>query len=238
MVQNEYFLTRDLNNDETMLRIDFKGKDIDVRPANEFSSIMKTIRKIELHFYYPIHAQQLALYHQIVTQISTQTIIKIQLHAIQIDESKLLAVLEPLEKRFTMNIYHFQNGQCTVMYFALDRVSYDESHNQRLMSQLLINWADEKMKPVLNVMQLKQEILKLNKDYEMLYETYRHTHERMQYAFRTLHQFKRSAWKYKKKYLAHESWIRRLEQISYYQKRLNRTNIKKGVKLIWKKVKS
>ncbi|WP_086429470.1 hypothetical protein [Staphylococcus cornubiensis] len=237
-MQNEYFLTRHLNNDETTLHIDFKGRTSELLYADEFEKMIHQMNTLELHFYEYVNQQQIILYEKVLAKVSNSVTIKVKLHTIHMKEDTFLAILTPLENRFTMNLYHFKSGTCTIEYFGLDIIPFDKAHNQRLMSQLKQNWIDEKAKPVVNEKRLKQELIKLNRDYEALYDKYLYTHQRMQYAFRTLHQFKRSAWKYKKKYLEYEVFIRQLDRVTYYQKRLTKKNVKKGLKLIWKKVKS
>ena len=88
----------------------------------------------------------------------------------------------------------------------------------------------------MNEHQLKNALTQLEHDYQDLYSEYIKQHKRMQYAFRELHRFKRSAWKYKKIYLNHERLIDLLEKAITYQKKVNKKNVKKGMKWFWREV--
>lgn len=237
-MQNEYFLTHHLNNDDRTLQIDFKGHTSELLHVDEHETMIHQINTLDFHFYEYVYQQQLKLCEKVLEKVSNSVTIKVNLHTIHMKEDTFLAILEPLENRFTMNVYHFKGGTCTIEYLGSDIMPFDKAHNQRLMSQLIKNWKDEKAKPVVNEMRLKQELMKLNRDYEALYDEYLYIHQRMQYAFRTLHRFKRTAWKYKKKYLEYEMFIRQLDRVTYYQKRLTKKNVKKGLKLLWKQVKA
>ncbi|UEX89502.1 hypothetical protein [Staphylococcus ratti] len=238
MAKNEFIVSRNLTKKEKILDIWFKSTENEASILKHVINEMDDITKINFYFDESINQVQMTLFNEIVQHLKSQVTVKLIFQSLHVPFERIETVITKLINTYTINIYYFSKGTLNIEFFGNDIVPYDETHNEDLYLQLKAEYKIERNRPIINEMRLKQELLVLKNDYDVLYDTYLNTHKRMQFAFRELHKFKRSAWTYKKKYLNNALLINNIERISHYKKKINKKNVAKGLKLIMKRVKS
>ncbi|NJH81919.1 hypothetical protein BUZ57_06890 [Staphylococcus hyicus] len=238
MVNNEFIISKHLSKDESVLDVWFKSSDNDVSLIKRVVNQMSHIQKVNFYFDETINHVQMMIFQELVHHLKSHITVKLIFQSLHVQFEHIEAIIGKLIKEYTINIYYYSKGTLHIEFFGNDIVPYDGKHNLYLFEQLKSDFRAERERPIMNDMRLKQELLTIKKDYDALYDTYVSTHKRMQFAFLELHKFKRSAWKYKKKYLENEVLINNLERIAYYKKKVNKRNMYKLLKLMLKRVKA
>ncbi|MCO4327188.1 hypothetical protein BU586_00170 [Staphylococcus agnetis] len=236
MVNNEFIISKHLSKGEKVLDVWFKSSENDVELLKRVVNHMPHLQKVNFYFDETINHVQMMIYQEIVNHLKSHVTVKLIFQSLHVQFEHVEAIIGKLINDYTINIYYYSKGALHIEFFGNDIVPFDNKHNRFLYEQLKSEFREARERPVMNDMRLKQELLTVKNDYDDLYQTYLATHKRMQYAFRELHKFKRSAWKYKKKYLDNEIFINNMERIAYYKKKVNKRNIYKLVKLMLKRV--
>ncbi|QIN27046.1 hypothetical protein GJU84_08295 [Staphylococcus chromogenes] len=238
MVQNEFIVSKHLTNNETVLDVWFRSEEDNEALLKEVFLLLPDVSKINVYFSEVMDAYHIEVFQELFKHFNRYVTVKLVFSSLRVSFEKIDKVLSKMIREYTINIYYFSKGALIVEFFGNDIVPFDKHHNLYLYEQLKEEFNQERERPIVNDMRLKQELLTIKNDYDALYDTYLQTHKRMQYAFRELHKFKRSAWKYKKIYLDNEVLLNNLNRIVYYKKKMNKKNLKKALDLIQKKVKS
>ncbi|MGV3243627.1 hypothetical protein [Staphylococcus sp. 11261D007BR] len=235
---NEYIISRNLSKSQTTLYIIYKNNVLknDVQFKN-LDINTKDIAQVHFIFESQISQGLVEEVTHILNELENETIIKVTFKLIQNNDERLYSILNTMSQNRIMNIYYFDKGYLITEFLGYSQKQLNKNRNAYLIDMIKKEMSRQKEVPVYSEQKLKQELLLVKQDYEELYATYHRTHKRMQFAFRELHKFKRSAWKYKKKYIENQHLIDSIEKISSYKKRVNKRNLRKLVKLIVKKVK-
>lgn len=236
-MQNEFIVSNHLTQDEKTLDVWFKATENDPEILKEVIHLLHDVTKINFYFSEVFH-HHIKIFQELFQNFNRHVTVKLIFQSIHVPFEKIDIILSKMLQEYTVNIYYFNKGELIIEFFGNDIVPFDEHHNHYLYAQLKEEFNQELERPIINEMRLKQELLSIKNDYDTLYDTYLQTHKRMQYAFRELHKFKRSAWKYKKIYLDNEVLMNNLSRIAYYKKKVNKNNFKKVLNHILKKVKS
>lgn len=237
MSKNKCIFSWDFNTNTHKLEVHFKNNDWTHRNETQFNTALEKVTEIHCHFYEVIDARTIANFKALLADIPHVLKFKCIFHVLETNETTIISLLSQMPEMYMLNIYNFKHHILSIDFIENEGTqALVATHNQQLIEQLKLAIQQQIGRNTVNEHQLKNALTQLEHDYQDLYSEYIKQHKRMQYAFRELHRFKRSAWKYKKIYLNHERLIDLLEKANTYQKKVNKKNVKKGMKWFWREV--
>ncbi|MBI5975395.1 hypothetical protein [Staphylococcus canis] len=231
---NDYIISNNLSKSETTLTVIFKNQSN--ASVQEVKQSMSEFDQIIFNFEETITKSDMEVVQELLKTVKKTAMILTSFDLKANHKNKILQVIKEISESKRINIYYIEDGKLKVEFLDVSTVQYNHDHNNQLFKSVEEELEIAQQIPTYDDKALKQELIKIKEDYDELYAVYLYTHKRMQYAFRELHKFKRSAWTYKKQYLKYEMVLDNLEKVSTYKKRLNKKNIKKAVNLLLKKV--
>ncbi|MFO3702458.1 hypothetical protein [Staphylococcus felis] len=234
---NQYIISRNLSNLRKNLKVVYETKYNESMDLNNVFSELEDIDKASLIFNDTISNQSIKELQSVINHLGNQTVIVTTFNFIQINENILFEILNLIGSTRRINLFNIENGKLVVEFLSNKQIQSNMQHNEHVLKMINKEIHNQYQKPLYNEKKLMQELVRLKEDYEELYEKYLNTHQRMQYAFRELHKFKRSAWTYKRKYLQYELILSNLDRINIYKSKITKKNLKKMLKVILKKVK-